>query len=170
MIATTSADRGELPPGGLGLARGHRPPEAPPGREVEVEEQQEHHPAGQVHDVDVDARTARSRRSRQQHVIAGEQQDGDAAQDDREEPAEHPVPQPQPVGRRQLGHARPQDDVGEEHAADPDGGGQRVQGDAEGHARAPGGGQLAITTGSSAAARMWLVAPPKIICRRRLWV
>jgi hypothetical protein len=30
--------------------------------------------------------------------------------------------------------------------------------------------QLAISTGSSAAPRMWLVAPPKIIWRSRLWV
>ena len=30
--------------------------------------------------------------------------------------------------------------------------------------------QCAIRTGSSACARMWLVAPPKIICRNRLWV
>jgi hypothetical protein len=30
--------------------------------------------------------------------------------------------------------------------------------------------QCAMSTGSSACARMWLVAPPKIIWRRRLWV
>ena len=31
-------------------------------------------------------------------------------------------------------------------------------------------GQCAMITGSSAAPRMWLVAPPKIIWRSRLWV
>ena len=31
-------------------------------------------------------------------------------------------------------------------------------------------GQWVMNTGSAAAVRIWLVAPPKIICRSRLWV
>ncbi len=114
---------------GLAVTRVQRATVATPRCEVEVEEEQEHDPAEQVHDVNRDAGSGEPAQVPEQHHIAADQQHNHAADHPGKEPLEHGSPEGLAGGSVQAAQARAQNHIGEEHATDPQDGGQSVKGE-----------------------------------------
>lgn len=101
------ADLRELGCGRLGIVLIESTPKAPPGCEVEVQKDQDHDPADDVHDVDVHARPREPAEPVEQHEVARQEEGGDARPDPDEEALEHAPPQAKPGGSLDLAGGRP---------------------------------------------------------------
>src|ERR1700704_3207780 len=93
--------------------------EPAPGSEKQIQEQQYHHEADALHDLDVQPGAGETSEIEEHHAIAAGEQENDARPHPWEETAEDAVPEPKP----RLGLERPrrlaQHHIGEEYAAHP---------------------------------------------------
>jgi hypothetical protein len=113
-----------------------RPRKAAPRREVEVEEEQHHYDAGELHHVDVQRCGLKAAEAKEQHRIATHEQHHDACPNPGEEAAQDAVPERKPSGRFERSGRRAQNHIGEKHAAHPNHGGYYMQRNQEGHSHA----------------------------------
>lgn len=104
--------------GALGPAfKGHRLLQRLPGAEPDAGKDGGHHQADARHGVP--GQRGLGKTHRQQHRKAGAKDGRQGQPHDGEEARQHPVPQGQPLGRRQRERGRAQAEVGEAHAAHP---------------------------------------------------
>ena len=109
--------------------------EATPGCEIEVSEGQHHDDAKPLHDVDVEADTAKSAEAEENHGIAARQQRHDARPHPWEEAAEDAAPEREALRRFERSGGGTEHLMSEKHAAHPNDRRKDVEKQADDHHR-----------------------------------
>lgn len=113
----------------------HRSAETLPRREIEMGVDRHHDDAERRHRVNIGADRPKPAEAHEYHGETAYEQDGDAEPDPRKEAREDALPERQADYGFQRTSARPQNQIGEEHAANPDDGSQSVECNSNSHSQ-----------------------------------
>src|SRR5947207_15840723 len=102
------------------------------GSVEQPDEQRDHQPADQLHQVEVQSGTGKATEGREKHPIAASKQQQDCYPNPWKEFLEGDSHEPQALRRLERAERRSQADIDREHAADPDDGAEDVQGEIDG--------------------------------------